>query len=147
MRGEAHIYGALAVFSVYSLHQGSIDLIVGAFSIVGGLLPDIDANFCLLERLIISKPIKFTFAAIDDLIGKNVYTKHRGVLMHSAWTVLVFLLASIVTSGHMHKITLGALIGIVSHHALDAPTKAGLKLYFYPFKREDVNLCNTKKLK
>lgn len=126
---KAHLIAGLAAPAIIAYTTGfgwCPTLPIGmAVSGVLSLTPDIDAEYSKIRQLC---PIA---AKIYDKLPKNLFFKHRGLFTHSVWTLVPFLLLYIKFESW---VTLGALIGVASHHALDATSQKGLPMYLIPFK-------------
>jgi membrane-bound metal-dependent hydrolase YbcI (DUF457 family) len=139
MLGAQHVRGGCLFAGIFiglkykltDVFDPSLLLVAG--SVIGSLVPDIDSRFSTIKSFLIFKPIGIIYSIIDKLLGKNIITKHRGVLMHSMWTIIILSILTICLTGIMHTIMLGITIGVFSHHVLDFMTPHRLPLYFYPF--------------
>ena len=126
MNGRAHLIGGfISMVPAYLLNDPGVLLIPGC--ILGSVLPDIDADYSTFNHWCpkVSK--------IYKLLPKNPWTKHRGALFHSVFTILVIFVAFLYwnPSGLMS----GLLWGVLSHHVLDLMTPQGLD-YLYPIRRK-----------
>lgn len=91
---------------------------------LGALLPDIDADYSYINSKfkLISKVYKL-------IPNDNIVFRHRGLLFHSVYTIVLLVLSY---KSYGYPWILGLIIGVLSHHILDATTPAGLPNYFYP---------------
>ena len=87
---------------------------------VGGVIPDIDIPQSWVGRKsgVVSEIVSFAFG-------------HRGFI-HSVWMVLIL---SVLMFGVVGIVSVGLLIGYLSHLFLDCFTKQGIYL-FYPFRKK-----------
>jgi membrane-bound metal-dependent hydrolase YbcI (DUF457 family) len=99
---------------------GSLELIPGIM--IGSVLPDLDANHSYIRS-----KVKI-IAKIYDFLPNNLVFQHRGLLLHSAWTIALFSYLNVKYG----TIFGGIAIGCLSHHLLDMLTSQGLKKYFWP---------------
>lgn len=167
MTGRTHAAAAI-VFTTIITHKYNSEIILGAF--IGGLLPDIDTPKSMVSDLIpgidnvwslirsffsslkvrsqkatsslkngffknILKFITNLFAFMHDLF------KHRGILTHSAITILIILL---IKHYNNNLFMYALLIGVISHHLMDLLTDQGLN-YLYPLinKKLGIKLVST----
>jgi len=137
--GKTHF----AIGSIVAIGISFIDVNVGLIAgcMIGSLVPDIDSP----ESIINSKfpPIGFIWRKMNKYsfyLGKHAHNglKHRGFILHSVWTVVAFLILSIITQSGL---CLSLAIGVLSHHALDMITPAGLRC-LYP---KNINFIKFKK--
>lgn len=94
-----------------------------AASAVGSLIPDIDAEYSKIRQ--ICKPVAKFY---DKFPKDNPFFEHRGLCMHSALTLVPFIIFYLRFN---HWITLGLFFGVLSHHMLDALSPQGLPNYFW----------------
>lgn len=120
MNKNMHITAGI-LFSIGSIYfRGSLDFIPGI--LIGSVLPDLDANYSYIRS-----KIKI-IAKIYDFLPNNLIFKHRGLLLHSIWTIVLFSYLN-----YKYGYLFGSIaIGCFSHHLLDILTKQGLKKYFWP---------------
>jgi membrane-bound metal-dependent hydrolase YbcI (DUF457 family) len=131
MDGRTHFAVGSIVAIGISFVDANIGIIAGCMA--GSLVPDIDSpestinNKFLPAGFIWQKMNKYSF-----YLGKHAHNglKHRGFILHSAWTVVAFLVLAIITQSGL---CLGLAIGVLSHHILDMLTPAGL-MWLYPRK-------------
>lgn len=128
MNYKAHtIFSISAVVAANNLYD--ISLVDSGLIVLGGLLPDLDANYSFIRN-------KFKAASkVYDLFPKdNAIFSHRGALLHSWVTLVPFVIAWHKTGIHAF---LWLAIGIMTHHVLDmvciGKHKLGLR-WLYPSK-------------
>lgn len=125
MNKRGHFNGATVTLSIsFVLVQPDIKTgaIMSVLIITGAFLPDIDADNSYIRYLF--KPV----AKVYDMFPKNnKWFKHRGFLMHSSFTLLIFALLYKFTNLNWFTY---ANLGILSHHILDMTTSSGLPNYF-----------------
>lgn len=106
----------------YILKDITPGLAIGVISSgVGSLLPDMDADYSKIRHMLPR------VAKLYDKLPKNLIFKHRGLLLHSVLTLIPFIYLYYV---FYNWLTLGLLMGIITHHLLDGLTPAGLPHYF-----------------
>ncbi|MFD1413671.1 metal-dependent hydrolase [Oceanobacillus jeddahense] len=121
MTGKTHIMAGItattAIVAITDAYQPEWFIAAGA---VGGLLPDICHSGSKIGR---------RFPAISKVV--NTIFGHRTFTHSLLFLVLVaFVLSKFVSNP---SITMGILVGMVTHFILDAFTKQGIKL-LYPAK-------------
>ena len=131
MNKRGHKIGGLVATSITlaALEPGVIEgALLTSGIILGAFLPDIDADYSYFNSKfkIISKAYKL-------IPNDNIVFRHRGLLFHSIYTVLLLVL---LYRNNGCPWILGLIIGIVSHHILDLTTSAGLPNYFYPITKK-----------
>lgn len=114
---------------------------IGIFT--GSFLPDIDAKYSYISRKLkkLSDIYKKMDRTINKLLGKkeNILTKHRGLLMHSFYTLIPFLTVYLIFNNHIIKsLNLGLFIGLLGHHIGDMIFSSQGLYYFYPFSIEKI---------
>lgn len=123
---KPHVIAGAAAPVVIAFYTGfgSGDPLIGigiAASVTGSLLPDLDADYSKIRQLV---PVA---AKLYDRLPKNRLFEHRGLLLHSVYTLIPFILLYLKWN---NWVTYGLFIGVLSHHVLDALTPMGLKNYF-----------------
>jgi membrane-bound metal-dependent hydrolase YbcI (DUF457 family) len=154
MTGRTHAAAAIVLATAITKEYSS-EIVLAAF--IGGLLPDVDTPKSLVSDLIpgidnVWNFIKNTFSSIKTSASKKssvlksgflktilkaivfIFTflhdlfKHRGILSHSAITLIILWIIMI----KFDTMFLYALfLGVISHHILDMLTDQGLE-YLYP---------------
>ena len=117
MTGKTHIIGGLAAgLAISQLTNYDPVLLVGA-GVVGGLIPDICHGGSKIGR---------TFPLVSRLV--NILFGHRS-FTHS---LLFLIIVAVLLHTYLlnEAVTVGVLIGMVSHYVLDMSTKNGIKLFF-----------------
>lgn len=96
--------------------------------ILGAVLPDIDADYSTIGHWCpkVSK--------IYKLLPRNKWTKHRGALFHSIFTIIIIFI--VINIWNPLGLMNGLFWGVVSHHLLDLVTSQGLD-YLYPIRRKN----------
>lgn len=126
MNKRGHFNGATVTLGLsFALVEPNIKtgVIMSICIITGAFLPDFDADHSYIRYLL--KPV----AKVYDLLPKNALFKHRGLFLHSIWTVLIL---GVISYYFNQSWLIWLIIGVLSHHILDAVTPMGLKKYFYP---------------
>lgn len=122
MNKIGHRNGAIVVMtSLYLLKGVNLETLITSVGIwYGAFIPDVDADYSYIQTKIpkISKAYK--------KLPKNMIFKHRGLLLHSVYTLLFLFFMFYIT--HLN-ILLGLFLGVLSHHVLDFK----IRNYFFPF--------------
>ena len=122
MNKIGHRNGAVVCMTAFFLVKGvSIDAVVTSVGIYfGAFIPDMDADYSYIQHLFPK------LAKMYKLLPKNRIFKHRGLFLHSFYTLLfLFLLYNIIGT----SILLGLFLGVLSHHVLDYKIKNYFKLF------------------
>ena len=150
MNGKTHlIAGAVLAAGIINFIDFDIGITVGI--LIGSLLPDVDAEHSTINRL--CPPLSFVYKKFHKLSFStrgNLYlwTRHRGALMHSIWTLVAIFALSMITPSQIKIGMYGLALGVFSHHLLDMLTPQGLR-WLYPKKINFITLpkCLYKVLK
>lgn len=107
---------------------------------IGNFLPDMDAEHSYIGSKfpIVHKCYKIVQDITRHVKILNDILKHRGVLLHSVWTIIIlkFLCLWLYNKFQYNIINIvfnGLCYGILLHHIMDMFTGYGLR-YFYPLK-------------
>jgi membrane-bound metal-dependent hydrolase YbcI (DUF457 family) len=118
----------------YSIVDNSISLlIIIFFSILGGLIPDIDERNSYISTL-------FPFSILSIFIRS--FTKHREITHRFFTVVSLFIITFIIykySKVENRYIELGIysfFLGYLSHLLGDAMTTGGIKRFFYPVSKK-----------
>lgn len=123
MEGKTHVIGGLAAGLAVASLTNADPILVTAAAAFGSLVPDIDHGGSKISR-------SNAFLALLSA-AVNLLFMHRGFTHSILFTGLV---AWVLTKlGVPPDITLGTIVGILSHLFLDCVTKRGIKL-FYPLQ-------------
>jgi membrane-bound metal-dependent hydrolase YbcI (DUF457 family) len=126
MTGKTHLLaGVLSIIPAVAVGEPGLFVIPGC--IIGSVLPDLDAEYSTFNSWMPG------LAKAYKLLPTNAWTKHRGALLHSVFTLLV-LLGLMVICDPMGLVS-GILWGVISHHLLDLLSPKGLD-YLYIFRRK-----------
>jgi len=137
MNKFGHTIGLVAVagLTIYANNKlglgfNNLYLVIGVS--IGSYLPDLDAEYSFIRAKI--PLIPFIYSSIQETakvskVSNDIF-KHRGALLHSWITAALFAILWLYTG---FDALFGVMLGILGHHALDAPSKKGLR-WFYPLK-------------
>jgi membrane-bound metal-dependent hydrolase YbcI (DUF457 family) len=126
MTGKTHLLaGVLSIIPAVVVGEPGLFVIPGC--IIGSVLPDLDAEYSTFNTWMPG------LAKAYKLLPTNAWTKHRGALLHSVFTLLI-LLGLMVLCDPMGLVS-GILWGVISHHLLDLLSPKGLD-YLYIFRRK-----------
>jgi inner membrane protein len=131
MTWRTHVMGGLASLWIMQILPFGVDstalALSAIFSVLGSLLPDLDARESKLSNVQILgvTPLKPVVSLLYKRLG------HRGA-MHSALALIVLsVLAGVPLGLFLSPFAgLGLALGYLSHILLDASTKSGVPLYW-----------------
>lgn len=135
MRGKTHlIFGIATAVAYVNFVDFNIGIIAG--TLAGSLLPDVDSEESTINRL--CPPIAAAYKRLHKMSFRyrgNLYlwTKHRGAMMHSIWTLVALFVLAVITPSQIDNMVYGLILGVSGHHFLDSLTPAGIR-WLYPKK-------------
>jgi membrane-bound metal-dependent hydrolase YbcI (DUF457 family) len=123
---KGHVLGGIATPVAVTFYTGfgagDPMLVAGIVtSVAGSLIPDLDADYSKIRQL-----IPRVAKLYDKLPKDNLVFKHRGLFLHSVYTLIPFIVLYLKWNSW---VTLGLFLGVLSHHILDGISPKGLPNY------------------
>lgn len=117
MTGKTHTIGALAASLATSQFTNYDPVLLVGAGVVGGLIPDICHGGSKIGRT-----LPFISRIVNILFGHRSFT-------HSL--LFMFIVGSLLHTYEQNAaVTVGLLVGMMSHYILDMSTKKGIQLFF-----------------